>query len=565
MTHHNNPNNSVLSETHDVVNQLHPLENYNLYTQDTALQQAVERNGGSWANEELAAFGALTGSPEVIDWGFQSNKHKPSFRTHDRFGRRVDQVDFHPSYHHLMQQAIEHGLHASPWLNPQPGAHVARAAKTYMQTQVEAGHGCPITMTFACTPTFLKQPDLANEWLPKIHALKYDPSNKPYFDKTGLTIGMGMTEKQGGSDVRANTTRAEAVDQPGPGAVYRLIGHKWFLSAPMCDGFLVLAQAKGGLSCFLVPRWQPDGSRNPMHIQQLKDKMGNVSNASSEVEFRGAMAWLIGEEGRGVANILEMVALTRFDCMVGSSAGMRQAVSQILHHSQHRSVFGKPLIDQPLMQNVLADLALESEAAMSLSMRMAKALDHMATDEHEALLLRIGTAIGKYWICKRTPAHAYEAMECIGGAGVMEDCIMPRLYREAPINAIWEGSGNVQCLDVLRALQKSPNTKDALLKELNSAKGANPDYDQALKLASRQLNDLSTFESQGRLVVEKLAMLLQASVLISAGNEQVSDLFCTARLSPDSGHLFGTIPTGGLTTYTAKGYSLKTYLERAAM
>ncbi|MFC3150695.1 isovaleryl-CoA dehydrogenase [Litoribrevibacter euphylliae] len=561
MTHQDKDNSQVLSETHDVFNQLHPLENQNLFTQDTALQEAVERNGAAWANEQLSAFGLLTGSSKVIEWGFLANKHKPSFKTHDRFGRRVDQVDFHPSYHHLMQQAIENGLHASPWTDPKAGAHVARAAKTYMQSQVEAGHGCPITMTFACTPTFLKQPNVAKEWLPKIHASTYDPSNKPYFEKSGLTIGMGMTEKQGGSDVRANTTRAIPVGQPGPGELYQLIGHKWFLSAPMCDGFLVLAQAEGGLSCFLVPRWQPDGTRNPMYVQQLKDKMGNVSNASSEVEFRGAIAWLIGEEGRGVANILEMVALTRFDCMVGSSAGMRQAVSQIIHHAQHRSVFGNTLIEQPLMQNVLADLALESEAAMSLSFRMAKALDNMANDEHEALLLRIGTAVGKYWICKRTPAHAYEAMECIGGAAVMEDCIMPRLYREAPINAIWEGSGNVQCLDVLRAINKSPKTLDALMSELHSAQGKNSDYDAALKQASTFMKDLNSFESQGRIIVEKLATLLQGSILINAGNEMVSDLFCAARLRSDTGNMFGTIPS----TENTNKFNLKDYILRATL
>jgi putative acyl-CoA dehydrogenase len=455
-----------------------------------------------------------------------------------------------------MQQAIEHGLHASPWTNPQQGAHVVRAAKTYMQSQVEAGHGCPITMTFACTPTFLKQPNIAKEWLPKIHSRHYDPSNRPHFEKAGLTIGMGMTEKQGGSDVRANTTKAFPISHRGAGEAYELVGHKWFLSAPMCDGFLVLAHAEGGLSCFLVPRWRPDGTKNPLQVQQLKDKMGNVSNASTEVEFRNAYAWLIGEEGRGVANILEMVALTRFDCMVGSSAGMRQAVSQIIHHCQHRSAFGHHLIDQPLMQNVLADLALESEASMALSFRMAKALDNMTSDEHEANLLRLGTAVGKYWICKRTPHHAYEAMECIGGAAVMEDCIMPRLYREAPINAIWEGSGNVQCLDVLRAMNKTPASLDAFKAELYSAQGKNTTYDNALTKTMKQFSQITDFQVEGRIIVEKLAKLLQASVLINTGNEQVSDMFCEARLGEFTGQMYGTIPNK---------FDLTSYLSRSAL
>lgn len=558
-TDHKN-NDSILSETHEVINQLHALENQNLYTQDVALKEAVKLNGGEWANDELGRFGELTGSSENIEWGHLSNKHKPSFKTHDRFGQRVDQVEFHPSYHHLMDQAISNGLHSSPWTAPKAGGHVVRAAKTYMQSQVEAGHGCPITMTFACTPTLLKQPNIAKEWLPKIHSRDYDPSNRPHFEKAGLTIGMGMTEKQGGSDVRANTTRAIPVGQPGAGELYQLIGHKWFLSAPMCDGFLVLAQAEGGLSCFLVPRWRPDGTKNPIQVQQLKDKMGNISNASSEVEFRGALAWLIGDEGRGVANILEMVALTRFDCMVGSSAGMRQAVSQIIHHCQHRSVFGNTLINQPLMQNVLADLALESEAAMALSFRMAKALDTMANNEHEAMIMRLGTAIGKYWICKRTPAHAYEAMECIGGAAVMEDSIMPRLYREAPINAIWEGSGNVQCLDVLRAINKTPQTLDALLAEFNTAHGQNSTYDKAFNEMTQTLKDLEGFEYQGRIIVEKLATLFQASVLINTGNNTVSDLFCAARLE-NNGTQFGTIPTNK----KSNKFNLKEYIARAAL
>jgi putative acyl-CoA dehydrogenase len=373
-----------------------------------------------------------------LDLGIQANRHPPELDTHDRFGNRVDLVRFHPAYHTLMKTAIENGLHASPWTDPRPGAHVARAARTYLQTQVEAGHGCPITMTFAAVPSLRTTPSLAALWEPKITALSYDPSNVPDAQKAGLTIGMAMTEKQGGSDVRANSTRAYPVGAGGAGEAYELVGHKYFVSAPMCDAFLVLAQAPGGLSCFLLPRWRPDGTKNPMQVLRLKRKMGNVSNASSETELRGALAWMVGEEGRGVRTIIEMVAMTRFDCMIGSTAGQRAAVAQALHHCSIRSAFGNVLNQQPLMQNVLADLVLEHEGSLALTMRMARAMDHRA-DPHEDLLVRLVTAVGKYWICKRTPNHAYESMECIGGSGVMEDSPFPRLFRESPVNAIWEG------------------------------------------------------------------------------------------------------------------------------
>ncbi|MDP2001185.1 MAG: acyl-CoA dehydrogenase family protein, partial [Rhodoferax sp.] len=428
------PGTLYLADTHEVSNLSRELCDYNMYTSDTALSEAVQREGAPWAESELTAFGQLTGSAEYLELGHLANKFQPEFDTHDRFGNRIDLVKFHPSYHQLMKTSIEHGLHASPWTAPGPGAHVARAAKTYLHTQVEAGHGCPITMTFAAVPTLRLQPNLAHLWEPKITARAYDPRNVPDAQKQGVTIGMAMTEKQGGSDVRANSTRAFPVGSGGPGQAYELVGHKYFVSAPMCDAFLVLAQAPGGLSCFLLPRWRPDGSKNPMQVLRLKKKMGNASNASSETELRGATAWLVGEEGRGVRNIIEMVSMTRFDCMIGSSAGMRMATSQALHHCAHRSAFGQVLNQQPLMQNVLADLALESEAAMTLTMRMARAMDNRA-DPQEDLLVRLVTAVGKYWICKRTPNLAYEAMECIGGSGVMEDSMMPRLYREAPVNA----------------------------------------------------------------------------------------------------------------------------------
>ena len=377
-----------LAATHEVVNQPPALENYNLYEQDVALQEAVKREGAGKAESELKSFGAFAGDADTIDLGFRANNNKPAFNTHDRFGHRIDEVDFHPSYHELMRVAFENGLHSSPWTNPCKGAHVTRAAKYYMHSQVEAAHCCPVTMTFAAIPSIRKQPELASLWESRVLANSYDPRNIPDNQKNSVTIGMAMTEKQGGSDVRANSTLAYPAGANGPGQAYELIGHKWFVSAPMCDAFLVLAQAPGGLSCFLMPRWRPDGTKNPWQIQRLKNKMGNVANASSEVELRGALAWMIGEEGRGVPTIIEMVAMTRFDCMIGSSAGMRQAVAQATHHCRHRSAFGNRLSDQPLMQNVLADLALENEAALTYTMRIARALDNQ-DQEHERLLARL--------------------------------------------------------------------------------------------------------------------------------------------------------------------------------
>lgn len=543
----------AMANTHEVFNQPPPLEDYNLYVQDLALQAAVQRHGGDWADSDLTEFGALAGRADIIELGFQANENPPVLFTHDRYGHRVDLVKFHPAYHELMRIAIEHGLHSSPWTDPKPGAHVARAAKYYLHTQVEASHGCPITMTFAAVPALRHQPDLAKAWLPKITARHYDPRNVPDGDKQAVTIGMAMTEKQGGSDVRANTTRAYPLGAGGPGQPYELVGHKYFVSAPMCDAFLVLAQAPGGLSCFLLPRWRPDGSKNPLQIQRLKRKMGNVGNASSETELRGALAWLVGEEGRGVRTIIEMVAMTRFDCMIGSAAGMRQAAVQALHHCHHRSAFGARLSEQPLMQNVLADLALESEAALALMMRMAEAMDRQ-DEEHERLLARVGTAIGKYWICKRTPQHAYEAMECIGGSGVMEDCIMPRLFRESPVNAIWEGSGNVQCLDVLRVMAKEPAALEAYMTELAQARGSDSRFDQYLARLQRDLGDTSELEYRSRNLVERLALAMQAALLIRSGDAAVADAFCAGRLDSPDGLNYGTLP---------KGVDCKRIIERA--
>ncbi|RPH64102.1 MAG: isovaleryl-CoA dehydrogenase [Burkholderiales bacterium] len=532
-----------LAETHEVVNVARDLVDYNPYLQDAALQEAVRREGAEWAHHDLASFGAMVGTAEYLELGVLANRFGPELDTHDRFGNRVDLVRFHPAYHALMKTAIENGLHSSPWTDPGPGAHVARAARTYLHTQVEAGHGCPVTMTFAAVPSLRTTPQLAALWEQKVTARVYDPRNVPDADKKGLAIGMAMTEKQGGSDVRANTTRAFPVGSGGPGEPYELVGHKYFVSAPMCDAFLVLAQAPGGLSCFLLPRWRPDGSKNPMQVLRLKRKMGNVSNASSETELRGALAWMVGEEGRGVRTIIEMVAMTRFDCMVGSSAGQRAAVSQALHHCSMRSAFGKVLNQQPLMQNVLADLVLESEGSVALTMRIARALDHRA-DEREDLLVRLCTAVGKYWICKRTPDHAYESMECIGGSGVMEDSPFPRLFRESPVNAIWEGSGNVQCLDVLRAMHKVPAVVEAFFGELGKARGANATLDGYIGALRKEFADLGELEYRARDLVDRMALALQAALLVQHGLAVVADAFCASRLAASGRHNYGALPRG---------------------
>jgi putative acyl-CoA dehydrogenase len=532
-----------LAATHEVLNQPTALENYNAFAADHALAETVVQEGAGWAVDDLRAFGAWAGSAESIALGFKANENRPQFVSHDRYGHRVDLVEFHPAYHALMRTAIEHGLHSSPWTDPRPGAHVARAAKYYLHSQVEAAHGCPVTMTFAAIPALRHQPDLLAQWAPKITARHYDPRNVPAESKQGVTIGMAMTEKQGGSDVRSNSTRAVAVGAGGPGQAHELVGHKWFVSAPMCDAFLVLAQTDKGLSCFLLPRWRPDGTRNPMQIQQLKQKMGNVANASCEVELRGALAWMVGEEGRGVRTIIEMVAATRYDCMIGSSAGMRQAVAQAIHHCSQRSAFGARLVEQPLMRNVLADLALESEAAMRLTLRVARALDHQ-DDEHERLLARIAVPVGKYWICKRTPHHAYEAMECIGGTGVMETHLMARLFRESPVNAIWEGSGNVQCLDVLRAIGKEPEVLEALFAELGRARGADRRLDRHVVALREDLARPGEAQYRARDLTDRMALALQGALLVQHAPPAVADGFCAGRLEAAASRNTGSLPLG---------------------
>lgn len=528
------------AETHEVFNQVPPLDGVNLYRIDLPLQEWLRRFGGDWAEARIDAYGALAGGP-LMQAGFLANENKPVFKSHDRYGHRIDLVEFHPAYHELMRTAIEHGLPSLPWSDPRPGANVARAALTYLHSQAEAGSGCPLTMTFACVPALRLQPEIAERWLPKVLATSYDPRNVPMEQKSGVTIGMAMTEKQGGTDVRANTTRAYPVGIPGPGQAYELVGHKWFCSAPMCDAFLTLAYTDKGLSCFLLPRHRPDGTRNQFYVQRLKNKLGNWANASSEVEYRGALAWMVGEEGRGVPTIIEMVALTRFDCMVGSSSLMRQALTQAAHHCAHRKVGGRVLAEQSLMQNVLADLALESEAALALSMRMGRALDNLH-DEQEDRFARLVTAVGKYWICKRAPEMIAEASECLGGAGYVEETILPRLYREAPVNSIWEGSGNVQCLDVLRALSKEPGVLDALFAELGDGHGDArlAAFIQRIKAGFADTDDI---QYRARQLTEDVALALQAKLLLEAGNSTVSDAFIASRLA-GGGRVYGTLPRG---------------------
>ncbi len=532
-----------LAQTHEVLNQPAALVDYNLYASDRALREAVGDQGGQAAEAALLAFGARLGSGDFLALGEQANRYPPELDTHDRFGHRIDLVRFHPAYYALMETSLGAGMHAAPWRSPGSGAHVARAAKFFMMSQVEAGHCCPVTMTFAAVPALRHQPELAALWESRITADGYDPRNVPADQKVALTIGMAMTEKQGGSDVRANTTRAFPVGREGPGQAYELVGHKFFVSAPMCDAFLTLAQTTRGLTCFLLPRWRPDGLKNPMQIQRLKRKMGNASNASCETELRGALAWMVGEEGRGVRTIIDMVAMTRFDCLVGSSGGIRAATVQALHHCGQRSAFGRRLVDQPLMQNVLADLTLESEAATALSMRMARALDHEC-DEGEALLVRLGTGLGKYWVCKRMPQHVAEAMECIGGSGVMEDSPMPRLFRESPVNAIWEGSGNIQCLDMLRAMNKTPAVIDAYFAEVDLARGGNAALDRHVAALRADLADRRDSEFVARDIADRLALGLQASLLVRHAPDWAADAFCHSRLERRGQGQYGSLPRG---------------------
>ncbi|MGW3956112.1 acyl-CoA dehydrogenase family protein [Streptomyces sp. NPDC004752] len=525
--------------THDVTNQAPPLAPYDA-SEDAALLEGLRREGAGWAEEEVRHLGRRAGGTEAQEWGELANRHEPELRTHDRYGNRIDEVEFHPAWHHLMRVAVGAGLAGAPWADARTGAHVARTAGGLVWGHTEAGHGCPTSMTYAAVPALRAQPDLAKVYEPLLTGREYDPVLRVPTEKPALLAGMGMTEKQGGSDVRTNTTAATPTAEPG---VYTLRGHKWFTSAPMCDVFLVLAQAPGGLSCFLVPRVLPDGSRNTFRIQRLKDKLGNRSNASSEPEFDETVAWLVGPEGRGVKTIIEMVNCTRLDCVMSSATLMRKALVEAGHHVRHRSAFGARLLDQPLMRNVLADLALESEAATTLTLRLAGAADRAVRgDAGERAFRRIATAVGKYWVTKRGPAFTAEALECLGGNGYVEESGMPRHYREAPLLSIWEGSGNVNALDVLRALGREPVAAEALFAELALTRGA----DARLDTAVARLKDRLAESGQvgARRLVEAMALALQASLLVRYAPAAVADAFCASRLGGDWGHAFGTLPSG---------------------
>ncbi|MEA2200068.1 MAG: putative acyl-CoA dehydrogenase [Solirubrobacteraceae bacterium] len=538
-------------QTHTVFNQAPPLQGIDVFASNTPLVEAVEREGAGWVSERASALGRVVGGEPQQLWGRLANENKPILHTHDRYGNRIDEVEFHPAWHKLMKLGVEHELHSLPWTSEEPAPHAARAALYMTAMQAEAGFACPITMTFAVVPALRAQPELAAEWEPLVTATTYDPRLIPAAEKGSAIAGMAMTEKQGGSDVRANTTVATALNGGGAGGEYELNGHKWFCSAPMSDMFLVLAQTDEGLSCFLLPRILPDGTRNAFHIQRLKDKLGNHSNASSEIELHGAWARMVGDPGRGVPTIIEMVGHTRLDCVIGTAAGMRVGVVNATHHAAHRSAFGKTLIDQPLMRNVLADLCVESEAATVLAMRLARAYDeaHVDADAGEdssdaQLFKRLATAVGKYWTCKRAPNHAFEALECLGGNGYVEESGMPRLYREAPLASIWEGSGNVMSLDVLRALTRSPRSLEVFLAEVEQAHGADERLDARVRELKGQFADPGTLETRARRVVESMALCLQGSLLVRHAPAAVADAFCASRLAGDGGLEYGTLPAG---------------------
>jgi putative acyl-CoA dehydrogenase len=532
-----------MPQTHEVFNQSPPLTGYDV-ADDPAMLGALHREGAGWAQDAVRELGLLAGSARAQELGRQANENPPVLRTHDRFGHRVDEVEFHPAWHELMTVAVRHGLHAAPWRDDRPGAHVARAAGFYVWSAAEAGHGCPVSMTYAIVPALRHAPGLAGRFEPLLAAREYDFGLRPPQTKRGLLAGMSMTEKQGGSDVRANTTRAV----PASDELYQLTGHKWFTSAPMGDLFLVLAQAPGGLSCFLLPRVLPDGTRNGMHLQRLKDKLGNRSNASAEVEYEQAAAWLVGEEGRGIRTIIEMVNVTRLDCVLGTATGMRAGVTLAAHHAAHRTAFGRKLADQPLMASVLADLAVESEATTMAAFRLAGATDRAVRgDEQEAAFRRLALAATKYWVCKRAAAHAAESLECLGGNGYVEESGMPRLYREAPLASIWEGSGNVAALDAMRALTRQPESAEAFFAELDLAAGADSRLDQAVSQLRKELADPS--EARARQLAGAIALTLQGALLVRHGDPAVADAFVASRLADSGGaagwgRAFGTLPPG---------------------
>ena len=524
-------------------NQPPPFEGRNLYLADRALQDAASREGASWAHERLVGWGELLGRAETFALAARANRYPPELRTHDRFGERIDEVGFDPAWHDLMRLAMREGEHCTPWIEPRDGAQVARAVAYLLHAEVENGTQCPLTMTYAAVPVLRRHaaalPPLADLWLPRILECEYDPRSLPVADKASALIGMGMTERQGGSDVRANLTRAE---RSADGS-YRLTGHKWFFSAPMCDAHLVLAQTGAGLSCFLLPRLLPDGTRNAVRIVRLKDKLGNRSNASSEVEFDGAHAWLLGEEGRGVPVIIEMVQHTRLDCAIGSAGLVRGAVAQALHHATHRRAFGRRLVEQLLMQNVLADLTLEAEASTALALRLARAFE-AAAPESERSLARLATPAIKYWVCKRAATVVAEAMEVLGGNGYVEESALPRFYREAPLNSIWEGSGNVMCLDVLRAARRESAAIDALLAEMALACGADARLDRHAAMLAMALRQPDTQERDARRIAGAIAVGLAAALLVRHAPAAIGDAYCASRLDDGYAGALGTLPAG---------------------
>jgi putative acyl-CoA dehydrogenase len=537
--------------THEVFNQAPPFEGVDLYRSNVALVEATQREGAAWIDEQASEIGRFAGSAEAIEMGRLANESPPVLRTHDRFGNRIDEVAYHPAYHHFMAASISHGLHCIPWTERRPGAHAARAAAFMTISQAEGGHGCPISMTCAVVPSLRKQAELAELWEPSLFSHSYDPRLIAPAEKNGITCGMSFTEKQGGSDLRANATRAQAIGAGGAGGEYELTGHKWFCSAPMSDMFLITALTDEGISCFLLPRVLPDGTRNRFFIQRLKDKLGNRSNASAEIELDGAWAQMVGEPGRGVATVVEMINHTRLDCVLGSAAGMRLGVALATHHCAGRAAFGKPLIEQPLMRSVLADLCIESEAATVTAMRLARAYDEAHDDAaagengvQAQLFKRIATAVAKYWTCKRGPAHAAEALECLGGNGYVEESGMPRLYREMPVNSAWEGSGNVICLDVLRAIVKEPASAEAFVAELELATGSDERFDAHLRRMKDELSSFEDAERRARRIVESMALALQGSLLLRHSPPAVADAFCASRLAADGGLEYGTLPVG---------------------
>jgi putative acyl-CoA dehydrogenase len=544
-------------ETHEVLNQPGSLADYNAYVADTPLVGAVKLFQADWAHDHLARTGACVGSEKIQSLARQANRHLPELKTHDRFGNRVDVVEFHPAYHELMELIYGAQTHSLAWSNQRPGAHVARGVLSYLWNQAENGICCPMGMTFASIPALRHDDGLLQEWQERILAPIYDARPVHARQKSGVTVGMAMTEKQGGSDLRATmTTAAPASSRAGSGAPYLLTGHKWFFSVPMSDLFLTLARTDKGLSCFLATGWLADGSRNRLKLQRLKDKCGNKSNASSEVEFHGLHATMLGEEGKGIRTIIEMAHATRVDFAIGSSGLMRQALSQTIHHTTNRRAFQKSLIDLPIMRNVVADLAVESEAMMWMSMRLAHSLDRSGMDETERLLSRICTPVAKYWACKRAPQFVAEALECHGGNGFIADHLMERLYREAPLNGIWEGTGNVICLDVLRAMQRDPETVGVYLDEVRSARGADHRLDAFAEEIETRLINLHELEPIARRIVEMMAVALQASLLVRYSSPDVADAFCATRLAGDWGHAYGTM---------AKGLNTQGIIDRAAI